>query len=679
MKTKLFYYLVILLFAGVGVVNAAGVIPEMDLITSYSSTGGTPQFKDNDQDLIYKIDQGDEIAFTITTTQPNLNYRWHVIKGSEVLAALTAGTTFAWTVPIEKSTWKIYVEVTLENEMNDIIGRDYLNWSITTSDLIIVTCGESIQNAINSLPPEGGIVELGTGIHAPTSSTQIINRTNITIRGAGATREETEIKYGAPRPTFHTFYITNAQGITIENMYIHSTDTSYLSKTDGDAIAISPPLADSITISDIKVEWMCAGVHTYSIVGWDWPEESQWTQNLTIENCLFLNCRDGITWWTTRNSKVTNCEISYIRSWPGINLNRVNQHHVFENNTIHSNSYTGIYGYSSCSDITIRNNMIYGNKGGVLFYTSTINSVIENNEIKNNRADGGVTLYSSGGYSPGNIVIKNNRIFSNSGNGIRIYYDGLDPGVRIFSIINNVICGNNLDGIDQSVLSSTTTVINNIIANNSQYGIHRTQGTIIDTYNNVWNNAAGNYNGITIGTGDISIDPLFADSSNYDFHLKSTTGRWDGTTWVIDSNHSPCIDAGDPSSDYSHEPDYPNGQINLGAYGDTAEASKSSFAFGSPTPPEDLPKESRIIINVYPNPYVKGKSAQEKINFGNLSKAAEIKIYSVAGELIKEIKHKDIADGGSEEWDISGISSGVYMYTIISPANQEIGKLSIIK
>lgn len=45
--------------------------------------------------------------------------------------------------------------------------------------------------------------------------------------------------------------------------------------------------------------------------------------------------------------------------------------------------------------------------------------------------------------------------------------------------------------------------------------------------------------------------------------------------WVPDANTSPCIDAGDPNSDWSAEP-WPNvNRINMGAYGGTAQASKS--------------------------------------------------------------------------------------------------------
>ncbi len=62
-----------------------------------------------------------------------------------------------------------------------------------------------------------------------------------------------------------------------------------------------------------------------------------------------------------------------------------------------------------------------------------------------------------------------------------------------------------------------------------------------------------------------------------DYHLKSLAGRWDPNSqrWVMDDVSSPCIDAGDPNSPVGDEPEPNGGQINMGAYGGTAEASKS--------------------------------------------------------------------------------------------------------
>ncbi len=74
-------------------------------------------------------------------------------------------------------------------------------------------------------------------------------------------------------------------------------------------------------------------------------------------------------------------------------------------------------------------------------------------------------------------------------------------------------------------------------------------------------------------------EPLFADEGAGDFHLKSQAGRWlsDEGRWTTDEATSPCVDAGDPGSPVGREP-FPNGgRVNMGAYGGTAEASKSYF------------------------------------------------------------------------------------------------------
>jgi predicted outer membrane repeat protein len=98
------------------------------------------------------------------------------------------------------------------------------------------------------------------------------------------------------------------------------------------------------------------------------------------------------------------------------------------------------------------------------------------------------------------------------------------------------------------------------------------------------------------GQGNINVDPCFAQPGHWDdngtpdtdhddfwvdgdYHLKSQAGRWHVSEgrWTIDEVTSPCIDAGDPLGPIGLEP-FPNGGIvNMGAYGGTAEASKSYF------------------------------------------------------------------------------------------------------
>lgn len=78
------------------------------------------------------------------------------------------------------------------------------------------------------------------------------------------------------------------------------------------------------------------------------------------------------------------------------------------------------------------------------------------------------------------------------------------------------------------------------------------------------------------GPGNISADPLFAPVAVNDYHLQSVVGRYQPqtATWVVDVRHSRSIDAGDPDDPFDREP-APNGRrVNMGAYGNTAEASK---------------------------------------------------------------------------------------------------------
>lgn len=85
------------------------------------------------------------------------------------------------------------------------------------------------------------------------------------------------------------------------------------------------------------------------------------------------------------------------------------------------------------------------------------------------------------------------------------------------------------------------------------------------------------------GPGIIGADPLFADSRTNDYHLKSRYGRWDPAAnagagaWITDTVTSPCIDAGDPAAVYSNEPQPNFGRINLGAYGNSPQASRSGW------------------------------------------------------------------------------------------------------
>jgi hypothetical protein len=89
------------------------------------------------------------------------------------------------------------------------------------------------------------------------------------------------------------------------------------------------------------------------------------------------------------------------------------------------------------------------------------------------------------------------------------------------------------------------------------------------------------------GQSNLDADPLFVASGSWtdpntyvlgDFHLKSKAGHWNPRTcsWVLDDVTSPCIDAGDPNAAFGLEPPPNGGRANLGAYGNTPEASRTA-------------------------------------------------------------------------------------------------------
>jgi hypothetical protein len=114
------------------------------------------------------------------------------------------------------------------------------------------------------------------------------------------------------------------------------------------------------------------------------------------------------------------------------------------------------------------------------------------------------------------------------------------------------------------VLESPIEVYNNIITNSTGHGIacSGTLPTLI--YNDVWNSSGDDYNGCSAGTGSISLDPVFVDTTVVDYHL---------------GEHSPAIDAGRPGALYE-DPD--------GSRGDMGRFGSHSFTMEQPAYPKNL-------------------------------------------------------------------------------------------
>ena len=107
------------------------------------------------------------------------------------------------------------------------------------------------------------------------------------------------------------------------------------------------------------------------------------------------------------------------------------------------------------------------------------------------------------------------------------------------------------------------------------------------------------------------------DGRDDDFHLQSVCGSFHGGSlapavsavtglpfllfgvWAVDGAQSPAIDRGNPASSFSNEPQPNGGYVDLGAYGNTGQASKSSTSYVLVTKPsggEFWPEEQTFPI-----------------------------------------------------------------------------------
>jgi hypothetical protein len=69
------------------------------------------------------------------------------------------------------------------------------------------------------------------------------------------------------------------------------------------------------------------------------------------------------------------------------------------------------------------------------------------------------------------------------------------------------------------------------------------------------------------------VDRRFADAANGDFHLKSKMGRWTPSGRIQDPVSSPVLGKGYSGSKAPDNPERAGGQVELGAYGNSGEAS----------------------------------------------------------------------------------------------------------
>jgi len=269
---------------------------------------------------------------------------------------------------------------------------------------------------------------------------------------------------------------------------------------------------------------------------------------------------------------------------------------LISNCMINANSaaHPGVGGGLAHCDGSITNCTVKGNSAGFLGTGGGFagcNGPITNCKISGNRADyggglagcngpitnclisGNLAVYGGGGLIGSNGSITNCTFYENSANyGGGMYTNDNNTMLTNCTFTGNTALNGNSIACDSPNQSNSSTVeLKNCILWNNGTEIWNNDGSTINiSYSDIQDGWPG--------IGNINEDPLFADPNNGDFHLKSQDGRWNpnSQSWVYDDVTSRCIDAGNPGMSIGVEyPDPENIRINLGAYGGTAEASRS--------------------------------------------------------------------------------------------------------
>ncbi|MEI7437415.1 MAG: right-handed parallel beta-helix repeat-containing protein, partial [bacterium] len=180
-----------------------------------------------------------------------------------------------------------------------------------------------------------------------------------------------------------------------------------------------------------------------------------------------------------------------------------------------------------------------------------------------------------------------------------IFSQGKMDLVNSLVVSNTTTASGGAGGLYVTNAGSVMMLMNCTVANNSDPGLRRDDGTVGITNCIFWNNGDDLTGTITVAYSDIQTvdsfwtvgingcltnNPLFVDATYY--HEQSrignyTNGYFSGGGWGKSLSNSPCIDAGAANSPWSLEPAPSGRRANMGAYGNTPVASLSAVMQGS--------------------------------------------------------------------------------------------------
>ena len=368
------------------------------------------------------------------------------------------------------------------------------------------------------------------------------------------------------------------------------------------------------------------------------------------------------------------------------------QNNVIRNNTAGRGAAIGVTGNMTgvrIADNRIENNTGYDDHAGGM-------SIIGTGTITGNTFDGNVAAASLGwGWGGAIVIFSDDNTRSTVTLSHNVYHNNHAPdrGGAVFVDdgstvqMEHELFYNNTSGKSGSAIYVDADWRNNpsvlnmdhcTVSGNSTAAAMYVEGSNVTVQNSIfWNNGsdfevdAGGRLTVTYtltqqgyaGTGNISSNPLFVDATGGDFHVQSTNGRYNPATgqFVNGGANSPAIDAGNPSSDFSNEPMPNGGRVNLGCYGNTAEASKSPGSNNEAT--------TQVSWTVFPNP------ARENITVSNMPVGARVNITDLTGKQV----YSSVIQNEQIIINVANFTGGVYIVQVINNGTVAGRKLIVSK
>ncbi len=414
------------------------------------------------------------------------------------------------------------------------------------------------------------------------------------------------------------------------------------------------------------------------------------SSNPSLVNVIIIGNNSGGI-WCNDNSNPTLENVTITDNIGGGIVCTNSSSPILNNVTINENEGGGI----ACSNnsnptldnVIISNNSIYG---GLFFsYSNPILNDVIIKENTSNEIGGGIYCFGESNLILKDAVIKDNNSLSGGG----IY---CDFGAEM-SLVNVVIAGNTavysggaITCFNQCNMSLTNVTISRDTVSVGAGGvIYCDFESNMNFMNSIlWDNTP-NYISISCGAvvtfafsdiqggwqgeGNIDADPLFADDY---FHL---------------SEGSPCIDAGNPDTVYNDHEDPENpgyalypamGTIrnDMGAYG-------GSGYYEPPVAVDEqiITNKSNIQLNNYPNPFHTTTTISFLLHRRD-TEYAEIKIYNIKGQLVKQFKRQPPICSGVKGknievvWDGKDdnghcLVSGIYLVRLKTEKNVNVKKI----